>query len=123
MAHTIKKTQTTDKNLFDLIQNLRKLSNKTGVSLYRAVAFELSRSASQRCKVNVSKLNKLCKNKDTIIIPGTVLGDGLIEKSLTVIGFKATFGAIEKIEKAKGTFIKIEDFIKGDLKVKPRIMK
>ena len=54
----IPKTKTTNKALFDTVQELRKLSNKTGVNVWKAVAVKLAGPASQRSQVNVGKIDR-----------------------------------------------------------------
>jgi large subunit ribosomal protein L18e len=118
----VKKTMTTNKVLFDTIRDLKKLSNKTDVGLYKAVARILSKTGSQRPKVNVLKINKFANVKEAIIVPGKVLGSGNITKPVEVIGLCASCMAVEKIKKAGGKFTLISDFIKTTPKIKPRII-
>ena len=118
----IPKTKTTNKVLFDTINDLKKLSTKTGVGTWRAVAIKLAKTASQRSQVNLSKIEKYAKAGETVIVPGKVLGDGNLSKKVTVIGFKASQSAISKIEKAGGKFIEIRDYISKAPKDKPRIL-
>ena len=114
-------TKTLNKVLFDTIRDLRKLSNSTGENLYKAVADKLSSSASQRAQVNLLQLEKVAKDKETVIIPGKLLGDGQITKNVTVIAFKASESAIKKLTAAGGKFIEIREFIKKPT-TKPRII-
>ena len=118
-----KKTLTTNKVLFDTIRDLKKVASKTGTSVFRAVADDLSGSASQRAQVNLDKLERLTKDGEKIIIPGKVLGDGVFNKKITVVAFNASDSAIEKLEKAGSKFIKIKDYIAKSPDTKIRIVK
>lgn len=113
-------TKTSNQVLFDTIRDLKKLSSKTGVNVYKAVAAKLASSASQRSEVNLSKINKYSKDSDKVIIPGKVLGNGVLERKVTIIAFCASQSAIKKIEKAGSKFITIRDYISGkpDNKIK-----
>jgi large subunit ribosomal protein L18e len=115
-----KKTLTTNKVLFDTIRDLKKLSNKTGVNVWKAVAEKLSAPASQRPQVNISRINKFANEGEVVIVPGKLLGDGQITKKVTVVAFKASESAIKKLEAAGGKFIEIRNYIskKPDSKVK-----
>jgi len=115
-----KKSLTTNQVLFDTIRDLRKLSIKTGVAVWGAVADKLSTSASQRSQVNVSKIEKFANEGDVVIVPGKLLGDGVISKKVTVVAFSASESAVEKITAAKGKFVEIRDFIakKPESKIK-----
>ena len=116
------KLKTTNKVLFDTIRDLKKLSNKTGVNVFRAVAEKLSAPASQRSEVNLSLIEKHVKAGETIIVPGKVLGNGTLTKKITIVGFKASESAIKKIESAGSKFIEIRDYISKKPSNKLRII-
>lgn len=118
----IPKTKTTNQALFDTIRDLKKLSVKTGVGTWKAVAIRLAGTASQRAQVNLTKISKYTNGGETVIIPGKVLGDGIMSKKVTVIGFKASETAIKKITAAGGSFIEIKDYIAKNPKDKPVIL-
>ena len=117
---SIKKTQTTNQVLFDTIRDLYKYSNTTGLLVYKAVGDKLSAPASQKSEINLSHIEKHCNDSETIIVPGKVLGDGLLTKKLTIVGYAASEGAIAKIEKAGSKFVTIKAFLakKPDNKVR-----
>ena len=117
----ILKTKTTNFELFDCINELRKFSNETKSPLFRAVAKKLSASASQKTKVNISKIEKFAKEGEEIIIPGKLLGVGTLTKKVTIIAFNASVEAVEKVKKSGGKFVKLCDFIKTKPKTKPKI--
>jgi large subunit ribosomal protein L18e len=108
---SIPKTKTTNKVLFDTIRDLKKLSTKTGVNVWKAVAAKLAAPASQRSQVNLSKIEKYTKDGESVIIAGKVLGDGILSKKVTIIAFAASESAKAKITKAGGKFIQIRDYI------------
>ena len=116
------KTKTTNQILFDTISSLKKLSTKTGVNTWKAVAAKLAGPASQRAQLNLNKLEKHAKTGETVIVPGKVLGNGNISKKVTVVAFKASESAIAKIEKAGGKFVEIKEYIAKAPKDKPRIL-
>lgn len=107
----VPKTKTTNKVLFDTIRDLKKLSNKTGENVWKAVAAKLAGSASQRSKVNLSKIEKHAMDGSSVIIGGKVLGDGILSKKVTIVAFSASDSAKEKISKAGGKFVEIRDYI------------
>lgn len=119
---SIRKTPTTNKVLFDTIRDLKKASTTTGTNVFRAVAEKLSAPASQRASVNISRIEKYANEGESIIVPGKVLGDGLISKKVTVVAFSASAGAIEKIEKAGGKFVEIREYLAKKPSAKIRIL-
>ena len=119
---SIKKTKTTNVELFDTIRDLKKLSNKTGVNVYKAVAAKLAAPASQRSEVNLSKIEKFAQDKESVIVPGKVLATGILNKKVTIIAFSASESAKVKIEKAGAKFITIKEYIANKPSNKIRIL-
>lgn len=120
---SLKQSKTTNQELFNTIRELVKYSNSTGFAVYKAVANKLSSSASQRAKVNLSKIEKFVKEGETIIVPGKILGDGvLLKKNITIVGFNISESAIEKINKAGSKFVKISEFLSKKPNNKLRII-
>ena len=107
----VRQTLTTNQELFNVIRDLKKLSSKTGVGVYRAVAAKLASPASQKVEVNLSKIEKFAKDKETLIVPGKILGSGLLTKKVTIVGFKVSESALKKITAAGSTYVSMEDFI------------
>jgi len=89
---------------------------KTKAKIWLSVARELSRPNRKTRKVNVGKISKNIKDKDTIVVPGKVLGTGIIDKSVKVAAFGFSSKAIEKITAAKGTCLKISEMAKKNPK-------
>ncbi len=119
---TIRKIKSTNRVLYDTIRDLKKFSNKTGTMLWKGIGFMLSRTNKNKAQVNISKINKYSSAKERVIVPGKVLGEGTITKPVNVVGFNASQSAIDKIEKAGGTFTKIKDYLKTNPKDKPKIL-
>ena len=119
---SVNKLKTTNIELFETIRDLKKLSNSTGVGVYRAVAEKLSKPASRRSEVNLSKIEKNTQDKEVVIVPGKVLGTGTLTKKVTIVGFTASQSAIDKIEKVGATFVPIREFISKKHDTKIRIL-
>ncbi len=122
MANKLK-TRTTNQELFDTIRVCTKYSNSKSVVLYKTIADELSRSASQRAEVNLSKIEKLSNSGDVIIVPGKVLATGILTKKVTIVAFSASETAIERIISAGAKFVTIMDYVSNKPATKVRIMK
>lgn len=114
------KSKTTNQELFDTIRELKKMSVKSGVGVYKAVADKLSKTASQRPEVNLSKIEKNSSDKEVVIVPGKVLGTGTLTKKVTIVGFNVSQSALVKIEKAGAKYVPIREYIskKHDSKMK-----
>ncbi len=107
-----------DKNplLKELIENLLKKSLELNAPIWKAVAKGLNRPRRKCYEVNLYKIQKYAKEKETIVVPGVVLGDGEINKPVTVAAWRFSGKAREKIEKAKGKCLTIQELIEKNPK-------
>ena len=112
----MKKTRITNPQLTSLIRNLRKTTSEDSGEIWRDVADRLSTSRRRRIKVNVSQLNRYTKTGETVVVPGKVLGAGIIDHAITVAAFAFSDQAKAKIKKAKGKCLSIEALKKKNLK-------
>ncbi|MFH1592741.1 MAG: 50S ribosomal protein L18e [Candidatus Woesearchaeota archaeon] len=111
MAKTNPRTGPTNKYLIELIKSLKKLSIEKKVKIWKAVAKELEKPTRIRRVVNLDRLNRVCKDGETILVPGKVLGGGELDKKLTVAAFGFSEKALDKI-KEKSKSISIEELMK-----------
>ncbi|MBU0952962.1 MAG: 50S ribosomal protein L18e [Nanoarchaeota archaeon] len=81
--------------------------------IYTAVAKLLNKPRRVRHEVTLYHLSKFAKDKEIIIVPGTVLGTGEVTKAIPVAAIKFSKRAQEKITKAGGTCMSIEDVFKN----------
>ncbi len=88
----------TNPKLINLIRELKKLSNKEKVNVWKAVAKNLEGSTRRMRQVNVWKINKLTKDSETIIVPGKVLGQGELDHKVNVAAYQFSESAKAKIE-------------------------
>lgn len=106
------KPKTTNPELIKVIRLLRKKSNETGAAIWHDVAERLSKSKHKRVCVNVSRINRHAEAGETVLIPGRVLGAGVINHPVHVGAFNFSEQAKIKIVKAKGKCLTIPELIK-----------
>ncbi|MDH5634800.1 MAG: 50S ribosomal protein L18e [Candidatus Bathyarchaeota archaeon] len=102
--------------LLNLVRSLRKKAKENDAAIWRDVADRLFSSRSRRVAVNLSRLNRYTKEKETIVVPGKVLGAGKLEHPITVAGFAFSNQARSKISKAKGKALTILELLKKNPK-------
>lgn len=85
-----------------IIDSLRRESRRSGAPAWAAVAEILSRPSRRRVAVNISKINRYAREGDYVVVPGKVLGAGVLEKKVTIAALSFSMGALEKI-KASGS--------------------
>ncbi|HIQ49870.1 MAG TPA: 50S ribosomal protein L18e [Nanoarchaeota archaeon] len=107
----MKPTGPTNPLLRKLIEDLRTRGYKEKIPFLIKIADELSRQRRRRVEVNVGKINRLCKENETIIVPGKVLGYGILTKPVTVAAWKFSKQAMEKIKSAGGKTLTIEELV------------
>jgi len=109
----MRKTQSTNPVLLELIQSLREESSSSKAALWSRVASDLERSTRQRRVVNISRLARTTKPNETIVVPGKVLGSGELQHSVVVAALSFSDGAKLRIEQAKGKAISISELLKN----------
>lgn len=106
--------------LSDLIIDLRDKGAK--VPFWKAVARGLQRPSRKAFKINLNKIEN-SGFKETILVPGTVLGSGNLTKARKIVALRFSAAARQKIEAAGGAAVLLEDFVKENPKgSKTRIM-
>jgi len=112
----VRRVKTTNPELTSLIRLLRKKSRENEARIWRDLARLLSSSRRRRTTVNVSRLNRYTKQRETVVVPGKVLGAGKIDHPVSVAAFAFSDQAKFKILKAKGKCLSIPDLVKKNPK-------
>jgi large subunit ribosomal protein L18e len=101
------KRGSTNIHLRKLISDLRKQSKP----IWKRVAEDLEKSRRNRRVVNLSRINRYSKEGEVVVVPGKVLGDGVLEKKLDIAAFQFSQSAIEKIKNAGGNAMTIKELL------------
>jgi len=113
----MKATGPTSERLQKLIIATRKTAHKEKAPIWKRISEELGKPTRTRRTVNIIKINKLAKEDETVIIPGKVLGTGLLEKKITIAAYEFSAAAKEKINK-KGKALTIKQLLQQNPKGK-----
>ena len=114
----MKRTGTTNENLKGLVKDLKKNSYSQEAKIWRRIALDLEKPARQRRVVNLSRLDRFTKDKETVVVPGKVLGAGAMSHSLIIAALSFSETAKREIENAKGKCISIGELLKQNPKGK-----
>ena len=106
-----RKSTKTNPNLVGLIQRLKDASRVNGAPVWRDIALRLEAPMSHWAEVNVGKLSRYAKDNEVVVIPGKLLGAGEIAKKVTVAAFRFSGQAKEKVQKAGGQNMSIEELV------------
>jgi len=106
----------TNPRLTSLISLLKTTSRENEVNIWRDIADRLEAPSKNFAEVNLSKINRYAANGETIIVPGKVLGTGILEMSVRVAALNFSESASTKIRQAQGECMSIEQLISANPK-------
>ena len=98
--------------LVKTIAELKEASRKNDAPLWRRIATKHQGSSRNRPRVNVSKLEYNVNKNGKAIIPGKLMGTGIVTKKMTVAAYSFTESAREKINSAGGKCLTYNELIK-----------
>jgi large subunit ribosomal protein L18e len=101
----------TNHSLVSLIGDLKDHSRSTGSALWRDIAGRLEASRKNWAEPNLSHISRHSEKKETILVPGKVLGSGTISGGQTVAAFSFSEGAKTKIESSGGRTLSIRELM------------
>ncbi len=99
------KARPENKRLVQLVDEL----SKDKRAFWRRVAELLAKPKRQRVAINLSKIDKYAKDGATVIVPGKVLGNGELTKTVIVAAFAFSESAKDNIKKTGGRALRLED--------------
>ena len=108
----------TNPALVTLIHELKKASNDNDIFIWKDIAKRLEKPSRNWPVVNLDRISKYTLEKETAIVPGKVLSDGNLTKKITIAAFAFSEKSKDKIKKAGGKCITIDDLIKNNPKGK-----
>ncbi|NQU79246.1 50S ribosomal protein L18e [Candidatus Woesearchaeota archaeon] len=111
-----KKTGPSNPHLLKLIAELKRKSIEESSGVWKRLASDLERSTRIRRVVNLSRINRFTNDKETVVVPGKVLGSGLLDHKVDVAAFAFSESAIEKLKKNNCDVMSIQDLMKKGVK-------
>ena len=94
-----------------LVSSLKEMSRANGANVWRDIANRLESPSNNFAEVNISKINRYTQDGDTVIVPGKVLGSGVLNQKISVAAIKFSGAAEEKITGADGVCMTIEELV------------
>jgi large subunit ribosomal protein L18e len=113
-----KKVNKTNPILISLIHELKKQSYENDVHIWKDIALRLEKPLKNWPVINLNRINKHIKEKEVALIPGKVLSTGNLTKNISIAAWSFTKKSQEKIKKAGGKCMSIEDLLKNNPKGK-----
>lgn len=103
--------------LIATIRALEKAYKRSRKRMWLKLAKLLLRPRRKRVEANIYDIEKHCRQGEVALVPGKLLSQGALSKSVTVAAFAATAQARKKIEQAGAKLVSLKDFAaRGDAK-------
>jgi large subunit ribosomal protein L18e len=90
---------------------LERKGRKESSALWKEAARRLSGPKSTETIVNISRLARFGDGELPLLVPGKVLGTGILDKKLIVGAFAFSNSARAKIESAGGEALELDEFV------------
>ncbi len=104
----------TSPRLSSLIAELKSVSRDSGADVWRDVASRLEKPRRTHAEVNLSRIERYANEDETVVVPGKVLGSGVLEKSVTVAAVDFSSSAQTKIQHADGETVHLEQAVQNN---------
>ncbi len=112
----MKPTGPTNPVLKKFIAEIRSRGYRENIPFLLKIAEELSRARRRKVAVNLAKLQRTCREGESVVIPGKVLAYGTIDKKLTVAAWAFSKAAEKKLKGAGCKLFKLPEFIEKNPK-------
>ncbi len=106
----------TSEPLRNIISGLLEVSRNSNAPFWRDIAERLVAGRRRYASVDVGKIERLVSDGDTVVVPGSVLAGGYLQKKVTISAFRASPAAIKKIELGGGSFKGLNELAKENPK-------
>ncbi len=101
----------TNPRLVNLISRLKTVSRTNDANIWREIAIRFESPDRNYAEVNLSKINRYANHGETILVPGKVLGSGMVDSSVRVAALNFSASATQKITDRGGQCMTIEELL------------
>ncbi|GAA0552604.1 50S ribosomal protein L18e [Halorubrum ejinorense] len=100
----------TNPKLQNLIADLKSVSRDSGANVWQDIADRLEKPRRTHAEVNLGRIERYAQEDETVVVPGKVLGSGVLETNVTVAAVDFSGTARTKIDQT-GEAVSLEQFI------------
>jgi large subunit ribosomal protein L18e len=98
--------------LLALIQELKTASYANDAPIWKDIAIRLEKPLRNWPVVNLTKIDRFINENETALVPGKVLSSGALTKKVSVAAWSFSEKSLEKIKKAGGKHMRLEELVK-----------
>ncbi|PSP61388.1 50S ribosomal protein L18e [Halobacteriales archaeon QH_8_67_36] len=103
----------TNPRLSSLIADLKSAARNSGGAVWGDVAERLQKPRRTHAEVNLGRIERYAREDETVVVPGKVLGSGVLQKDVTVAAVDFSGTAETKIDKV-GEAVSLEQAIENN---------
>ena len=103
----------TNPRLQSLIAELKSVSRESGANVWQDIADRLEKPRRTHAEVNLGRIERYAQEDETVVVPGKVLGSGVLEKNVTVAAVDFSSTARTKIDQV-GDAVDLERAVEGN---------
>ncbi|PSP73321.1 50S ribosomal protein L18e [Halobacteriales archaeon QS_3_64_16] len=100
----------TNPRLASLIGELQRTAREEDAGVWSDIAGRLEKPRRTHAEVNLGRIERYAREDETVVVPGKVLGSGVLEKPVTVAAVDFSGTARTKIEQV-GATMDIEEIV------------
>ena len=103
----------TNPRLSSLIADLKSAARNSGGAVWGDVAERLQKPRRTHAEVNLGRIERYAQEDETVVVPGKVLGSGVLQKDVTVAAVDFSGTAEKKIDQV-GEAVSLEQAIENN---------
>ncbi|MFC6864959.1 MULTISPECIES: 50S ribosomal protein L18e [Haloarcula] len=103
----------TNPRLSSLIADLKSAARSSGGAVWGDVAERLEKPRRTHAEVNLGRIERYAQEDETVVVPGKVLGSGVLQKDVTVAAVDFSGTAEKKIDQV-GEAVSLEQAIENN---------
>ena len=100
----------TNPRLSSLIADLKSTARSSGGDVWDDIAQRLEKPRRTHAEVNLGRIERYAREDETVVVPGKVLGSGVLQKDVTVAAVDFSGTAEQKIDQV-GEAVSLEQAI------------
>lgn len=101
----------TNPRLDSLITELESTARRSDADVWIDVADRLAKPRRTHAEVNLGRIERYADEECTVVVPGKVLGSGILQKNVRIAAVDFSGTAERKIEATEGAAIPLEEAI------------
>ncbi|ACV12684.1 ribosomal protein L15 [Halorhabdus utahensis DSM 12940] len=103
----------TNPRLRSLIADLKSVARDGGGDVWSDVAERLEKPRRTHAEVNLGRIERYAQEDETVVVPGKVLGSGVLQKDVTVAAVDFSSTAERKIDQV-GETLRVEQALEDN---------